>query len=47
MKGMNQGSIWGQFMEKIRGRKSRANVPLMSLQMSKYYCTIFDRNSST
>jgi hypothetical protein len=25
---MNQGPIWGQFMKKTRGQKSRATVPL-------------------
>jgi hypothetical protein len=25
---MNQGPIWGRFMKKIRGQKSRATVPL-------------------
>jgi hypothetical protein len=25
---MNKGPIWGQFMKKARGQKSRATVPL-------------------
>jgi hypothetical protein len=25
---MNKGPIWGQFMKKTRGQKSRATVPL-------------------
>ncbi len=25
---MNSGTIWGQFVEKTRGKKSRATVPL-------------------
>ncbi len=28
MGSMNQGPIWGQFMKKTRGKKSRATVPL-------------------
>jgi hypothetical protein len=27
---MNQGPIWGRFMKKTRGQKSRATVPLIS-----------------
>jgi hypothetical protein len=29
---MNQGPIWGWFMKKTRGQKSRATVPLISAQ---------------
>ncbi len=35
---MNSGTIWGRFVEKPRGKKSRATVPLSNLlqEMTPY-----------
>ncbi len=35
---MNQGPIWGRFMKKTRGPKSRATVPLKSHLSKHFFC---------
>ncbi len=37
--GMNQDSIWGRLMNKIRGQKSRVTVPLMWLYYEFFSCS--------
>ncbi len=32
---MNSGTIWGRFVEKTRGQKSPATVPLMQIMLHK------------
>jgi hypothetical protein len=38
---MNSGTIWGQFVEKTRGKKSRATVPLSHLENRLFKRTPF------
>ncbi len=35
---MNSGTIWGRFVEKTRGQKSRATVPLKRKKISLPFC---------
>jgi hypothetical protein len=41
---VNSGTIWGRFVEKTRGQKSRATVPLKGQQRSSLnlcvHCTV-------
>ncbi len=37
---MNSGTIWGIFVEKTRGRKSCATVPLKSPLSESFFCVL-------
>ncbi len=40
---MNLGTLWGQFMEKTRGKKSRATVSLKTYVPNFFLCLPVDQ----
>jgi hypothetical protein len=44
---MTQWSIWGGFMKKTRGQKSRATVPLSSVQFRLNYMYVVVEKNAT